>query len=124
MIEEKTGPYTKVAMYHFEVDNETWAIISCDASYAAFEETEKNGQEDCHIYAEIRLTDDSAWKLDASSRENIEMYRSGDTADHIEAFFDAWGVPVPATDAMARIADALEDIADNTSGLDESGRPK
>lgn len=84
-------PYTKVTCYKFEARVE-WAILEFNDEWCFFEETRKNGQEDCHMSGEAKLID-GKWVLDKWARECIEMYESKDTADQVEAYFDEHGMP-------------------------------
>ena len=84
--------YKKKVTYHFEVDDETWAILNFDEDSIEFEETNKNGQEDTHIWGDADLGEDG-WVIDKETREMMEMYRNDETASAIEAFFNKYGVP-------------------------------
>jgi hypothetical protein len=85
-------PYTKVVTYHFEAGGEHWAITDWSETTIGFEETRKNGQEDCHMAGEASLID-GKWVLDEWARENIAMYTWAKTPDEIEAYFNEHGLP-------------------------------
>lgn len=87
-------PYEMKIAWLFEVDGEFW---SCTGIYnhgnsIDFEEVDKNGQEDTHIYGTAELVD-GAWRLDKPTRHEIELYRSEQTADDLEKFFNEHGPP-------------------------------
>ena len=88
-------PYIKVVTFHFVANREHWAITGWSDDVVWFEETRKNGQEDCHMYCEARKIE-GKWVLDECSRETIESYSYGGEIEAIEAFFNEHGMPEPS----------------------------
>jgi hypothetical protein len=107
MNEEKKSPYRKSVHYTFTV-REEWAIFAFGDGWVAFEETRKNGQEDCHMSGEAELVD-GKWVLDEGSRRNITMYSYEDEADGIEAYFNKHGMP-QRFDPLARAKEIRETL--------------
>jgi hypothetical protein len=85
------GPYDKVVSYTFSC-GENWAITGFGTDWVAFEETSKNGQEDCHMYGEARLVDGN-WVVDKDSRDQIGMYSFDQEAQSVEDYFNTHGMP-------------------------------
>ena len=92
------SPYTKRVTHTFTADDQEWAVTDFYAEQIGFEETRKNGQEDCHMIGEAVLVD-GKWKLEDYTRRQIEMYTGKETADAIEAFFDEHGPPTDAVES-------------------------
>lgn len=89
-----TAPgYKTCITYEFEVDGEGFAVIDWGDRRVDVEETRKNGQEDCHFFAELYLNEDGKWKMDDWSRKNAGLYFYSTTADGIEAHLNKWGPP-------------------------------
>ncbi len=87
-----TTPYTRRVSHVFVISYEKWEVTYFSATEIHFEETRKNGQEDCHMSAEATLVG-GKWALDKSGRGQIELYSGERTADTIEAFFNEHGTP-------------------------------
>ena len=86
--------YRRVDSYHFEAGGEYWAVIGVsfcagDIPRISFEETRKNGQEDCHMFGVADLVD-GAWKMVNS---NIVCEADQQTADAVLAYFTEHGRP-------------------------------
>ena len=92
MSEEKKSPYSKSVTYTFEVNDTGWQILYCDENMCEFEETRKNGQEDCHMHCGAAKVD-GKWVLDKRSKKTIEMYDSHESIAMIEAYFNEHGMP-------------------------------
>jgi len=90
MTEEK-GPYQKKVHYLFTI-REEWAITAFGDDWLIFEETRKNGQEDCHMSGAASLID-GKWVIDEDSKRNVTMYSYEDEADLIEAYLNKHGLP-------------------------------
>ncbi len=88
-------PYTKRVSHTFIIDDEVWEVTDFNTEYIGFEETRKDGQEDSHMMGDARIVD-GRWKLDKSTREQIELYAGEETADAIESFFNQHGTPPQA----------------------------
>jgi len=87
-------PYTKEIRYTFDIgEDDIWAVLYTTPGYILFEETRKNGQEDCHMGGEAVLAPGDKWEIDKDARKQIEMYAGPETVDAIEAFFDKHGQP-------------------------------
>ena len=84
--------YEKQTIYTFEAGGDEWAVTHFTPDVISFEETRKNGQEDCHMGGEAELIN-GKWVLDKYTRKSIDMYGRTDQADKIEAFFNEHGVP-------------------------------
>jgi len=88
-----TRRYERKVIYLFESAGETWAVLGFTDTTINFEETRKNGQEDCHMdHCEAELVD-GKWVLDKWSRRKIEDYGPAGACDAIEAFFNERGTP-------------------------------
>lgn len=90
----ESAAYTQQILYTFTVDDYDWAVTGASPEQIHFEETRKNGQEDCHFGGWADLVD-GQWVLEESTREDIEMYTRESTADALEAFFNEHGPPTP-----------------------------
>ena len=88
----ESKPYTRRVSYHFEAGRERWAVLSFSDDCIEFEETRKNGQEDCHMRGDA-LCIDGTWHLDEYTRKCIEDYGNVGSADAVEAFFNEHGTP-------------------------------
>lgn len=84
--------YTKRVSYDFEIDGEGFSVTDWSNRSVTVEETRKNGQEDCHFYAELFFTA-GKWKMEPYARQNCAEHYFKTTADKIEAHLDRWGPP-------------------------------
>lgn len=87
-------PYEMKIAWQFEVDDEYWICtgIHNHGNSLDFEEVDKNGQEDTHIYGTAEKVD-GQWKLDNSTRLGVMLYRGDRTANALEKFFNEHGPP-------------------------------
>jgi hypothetical protein len=90
------GGYRCEVIYitHFEVLDEPWVVLTFAENVIEFEEN-NNEHPDCHMIGMTGTAErfDGRWKIDESSRRQIEMYYRRGMADAIEAFFDKHGPP-------------------------------
>ena len=97
-VRHMANSYTRKVLYLFDAGGETWAVTDFTATTITFEETRKNGQEDCHRRGEARLSADGEWSLFIANAED------GDE-EAVCAFFDEHGPPgAPAQQCPADAA--------------------
>lgn len=89
---DKSKGYEKKIIYTFEAGGDEWAVTFSNADVINFEETRKNGQEDCHMGGEAEKIE-GKWVLEEYTRKSIDMYGRTGQADDIEAFFNEHGAP-------------------------------
>ncbi len=104
--------YESSTVYTFEAGDVTWATITVASDKVMFEETEKNGQEDCHVYGTVELGADGQWQL-TEGEEGMRMYCYATTAERVVAFFNEHGSPVGSGDEA--LAGQPCDISDATA---------
>ena len=90
--------YKPSTTYDFECAHGNWAITGAGADgttgepWLSFEEMDKNGQEDSHIYGTISRVD-GVWRVDEETRTQITMYFDESTSVAIEKYVQAHGIP-------------------------------
>jgi len=83
-----TNPYQVHKELRFELDNIELAIVSNDGQFLEIEETRKNGQEDCHMFGDLRFVD-GMWQWgDDWSRDKFYRFGSEDLAAKIIAYLN------------------------------------
>lgn len=84
--------YQKRISWTFEAGGDLWEVFSFTNEVIDFEETRKNGQEDCHTRGSAERVD-GRWVLEEWTRSQINTYGRTGQADAIEAFFNEHGLP-------------------------------
>ena len=88
--------YNKLVVFRFEVDGEGFEVTSYDDSRIEFEETRKNGQEDCHLSASAELVG-GEWTFSGWDRSQLDGHMN-DGTKLLGAFFKKHGPPTADTD--------------------------
>ena len=86
--------YKKTVVFRFDLGGEGWEVTSSDDDVIEFEETRKNGQEDCHVSATAELNGDGEWTFDDWDRNCLNDHIN-DGAELLAAFFKKHGPPKP-----------------------------
>jgi hypothetical protein len=94
-MEETMKGYKRHVEYRFTAGpwGTEFAILAVtdEGKTAIIEETRKNGQEDCHMYAEAHRQPDGTWKLEANSMIHEQLGERAVVA--IEAHLNTYGMP-------------------------------
>jgi hypothetical protein len=102
MAESTSEPYTRHTTYWFSVLGVDLAVTSFTHDSIDFEETRKNGQEDCHIGGTAIRGDDGVWRYeDDDPEEPVARYSTRWDLDQEVAglartvleFFTEHGIP-------------------------------
>ena len=86
-------PYRRTVEHFFRVEGIGYSLTESGEKWGSFEETRKNGQEDCHCSGVVSQDPETgAWFL-AEGRETIELVEGKEHTLAIERFFDENGLP-------------------------------